>query len=211
MRARSKRAISLCACCALDSAARRRSTAALFVMRVRVAFLGLALCVMTSIAAAQATGGGVEPYKTADMYVDLRNRALGYEPANAPASSKVIAVLMETGYPEAIATLVAVSDGAVSLYFSNGGGIIGAGEHIAVREVASVLLSSADALLPHASKTEAFPLPLRGHVRFYLVTTSGVFTAEALEDDLGYQRHSLSPLFHQAHELIAAVREHAPQ
>jgi hypothetical protein len=29
LRARSKRAISLCACCALDSAARRRSTAAL--------------------------------------------------------------------------------------------------------------------------------------------------------------------------------------
>jgi hypothetical protein len=30
VRARSKRAISLCACCALDSAARRRSTAALY-------------------------------------------------------------------------------------------------------------------------------------------------------------------------------------
>lgn len=36
MRARSKRAIALCACCALDSAARRRSTAALSVIVVDV-------------------------------------------------------------------------------------------------------------------------------------------------------------------------------
>ncbi len=41
---------------------------------------------------------------------------------------------METGYREAVATLVGVVDGTSSLYFSNGGGFIGAGSHAAVAE-----------------------------------------------------------------------------
>jgi hypothetical protein len=45
----------------------------------------------------------------------------------------ILALLMETGYPEAVATLVAVADGTSSLYFSNGGGFIGVGTPAGVR------------------------------------------------------------------------------
>lgn len=99
----------------------------------------------------------------------------------------------------------------MSLYFSNGGGIIGAGEHAPVREVAAKFLSAAAGYVPQAAVAQQFPLPSRGRVRFYLVTPQGTYTAEAAEDDLGYERHRFAPLFHQGHELIATVREHTPQ
>lgn len=149
-------------------------------------------------------------YETADAYTDLRNQALNWKPDVLPDGAALLAVLMETGYPGAVATLAAVADGAVSLYFSNGGGIIGAAEHAPVRQAASNFLSSAQTFVSRTAKAQTFPLPMEGHVRFYLVTSRGTYTIEALEDDLGHHRHSFSPLFHQGHDLISAIRDHTP-
>jgi hypothetical protein len=167
-------------------------------------------------ASAQASNGAQMEnpggYTVADIYMDLRRQVLALTPQSAASpATNVVAVLMETGYPEAVATLVAVSDGSVSLYFSNGGGIIGAGEHAPVRKVAAKFLAAAAAYVPQSSLAQQFPLPSPGRVRFYLVTPKGTYSAEAAEDDLGYERHSFAPLFHQGHELITAVREHTPQ
>ena len=75
-------------------------------------------------------------YETAEPYTKLRTQVL-QRPAGdieLPPSDVVepVAILMETGYPEAVATLIAVADGTTSMYFSNGGGVIAA-----VREHAS--------------------------------------------------------------------------
>jgi hypothetical protein len=70
----------------------------------------------------------------ADVYEGLRQQALHLTPDQFGASfarAPILALLMETGYPEAVATLVGVADGTTSLYFSNGGGFIGAGTHAA--------------------------------------------------------------------------------
>ena len=69
-------------------------------------------------------------YELAEIYLDLRGRALALtrellDPETA-SEGRVLALLMETGYPEAIATLVGLGDGTTSMYFSNGGGTIGA-------------------------------------------------------------------------------------
>lgn len=90
--------------------------------------------------------------------------------APATALGRVWGVLMEIGYPEPVATLVALSDGTTSLYFSNGGGVIGAGEHGAVRDAASHLLTVANAHIANFEPTSATPLPTVGRVRFYLRT-----------------------------------------
>jgi hypothetical protein len=117
---------------------------------------------------------------------------------------------METGYPEAVAILVVLGDGTSSLYFSNGGGIIGAGGHARVRTVSDQVLSTAEAHMTEFTKAEATPFPAVGRVRFYVRTFEGTVTAEASEDDLGEERHSLSPLFHSGHAVIAAMRESSP-
>jgi hypothetical protein len=117
---------------------------------------------------------------------------------------------METGYPEAVATLVALGDGTSSLYFSKGGGIIGGGGHARVRAANDHFLATAEAYVTEFTKADATPFPAVGRVRFYVRTFEGTVTAEASEDDLGEERHPLSPLFHSGHAVIAAMRESSP-
>lgn len=146
----------------------------------------------------------------------LRERALAVEPATLDAAPttqlpRVFGVLMETGFEEATATLVALADGTVSLYFSNGGGVLGAGEHEAVRAAAAALLASAEAhrdLLAPAAQT---PLPGVGRVCFYLRCFDGTHAAEAAEADLGQPGHPLSALFLAGHRVITEMRRMTPR
>jgi hypothetical protein len=151
-------------------------------------------------------------YEVAEVYTGLRDQVLQLEPGaigqKDAAQATVYAVLMETGYPEAVATLVGVSDGTASLYFSNGGGIIGGGEHEPVRKVCGEFLRLAQDYVSKSDITDTFPLPKQGYVRCYLVTPGGVYTFEAPVDELGYKRHPCSPLFLKGHELITVIREY---
>ncbi len=158
-------------------------------------------------------GGSSERQQAqADAYNSLRTQVLQLTPSvlalEEADASRIIAVLMET-YLGAVVTLVAVADGTTRLYLSNGGGIIGAGEHEPVRAAAMAFIDTAQDHLAHASLTETFPLPPKKQVRFYFVTGGGVYTVEALENDLGHNRHALSGLFHKGHEVITAIRRHS--
>jgi hypothetical protein len=146
---------------------------------------------------------------------DLRNRLFASMPgeldiAPGPGHEHVWAVLMETGYPEAVASLITVADGTTSLYFSNGGGIVGAGQHPSVRESAERFLTLVDAQVGQLAVADEHPLPNVGRVRFYARTFTGVRTAEATERELGEGRHLLSPLFYAGHAVITAVRKINP-
>lgn len=149
-------------------------------------------------------------YEVADIYRGLRQNILNLDPKTIGLSSsspnKIWAVLMETGYPEAVVTLVTIADGTVSLYFSNGGGIIGLGPHDGPRKACFDLLAGSSKFLTYASPTKEFPLPKPGYTRFYFMTYNGAFTTESKENDLGNNRLPLSPLFHKAHEVITQAR-----
>ena len=143
------------------------------------------------------------PYEFESSYLDLRSRAL-----EIGGTDGIQVMLMETGYPEAIATLVMVADGATSLYFSNGGGTIGAGEHEDVAALTQKTLRMAASHLDQMAPCTDHPLPSPGEVRFYVVTSTGIKTLVAPEDALGESRHETAPLFHQCHEVIAAILQH---
>ena len=115
-------------------------------------------------------------------------------------------VLMESGYDKAVVTLVAIADGTVSLYFSNGGGFIGMGGHDGPLQAAKRLLQSAPAFEQFCQTTTSYPLPEPSRTRFFILKDAGVLTTEAETNELGHNRHSMSPLFHIAHELIAQIR-----
>jgi hypothetical protein len=151
----------------------------------------------------------------ADMSRKLRQQALSVTASElnvAPTRDlpHVFGILMETAYPEAVVSLVAFTDGSTSLYFSGGGGIIGAGEHDSVRAALAPFFQTAEANMGSFTAANATPFPEPGRVRFYLRTYEGTLTAEADEDDLGEMRHPLSPLFHAGHDVITAVREATP-
>ena len=145
----------------------------------------------------------------------LREQALTVGPADlslSPALARphVWGVLMETGYETAAASLVAFADGTTSLYFSNGGGVIGAGEHAAVRQASEGLLSAAESDVGTFVPVSDTTLPAIGRVRFLVRTFNGTVGAEAAEADLAGGAHPLSGVFFAAHRVITAIRETTP-
>jgi hypothetical protein len=145
-----------------------------------------------------------------DVYEGLRGQVLGLTPGELPDAipddAPILALLMETRYPEAVATLVAVADGTTSLYLSTGGGVIGAGEHEAVAEASRRWLLAAEELLGALSPTPDPPLPGPGLTRFVAVTPRGLLDAEAPEAELEGGRHPLSPLYHAGDDVLTQVR-----
>jgi hypothetical protein len=139
-----------------------------------------------------------------DMVFTMRPEAIGIIAPHKPED--IWGVVMEQAYPEALVTLVALADGSVSLYFSNGGGIIGMGSHARPQRAAQALLAAAPEFRQHCQPTTKYPLPQKNHVHFYLFTHHATLTAEAREQDLLRDHNPLSPLFHKAHELITEIR-----
>ena len=149
-----------------------------------------------------------------DAYRGLRNRALhvsaadlGLEPdPNAP----IHAVIMETGYPEAIATFACFKDGTVSLYFSTGGGVIGSGQHQSVRDACLEMLSitnqHASDFIAACEPVSTFALPGKGEVFFYLITSDAAYQARCREKALAEQRDPFSALFNNCHAVMSEVR-----
>ena len=170
-------------------------------MRMRLA-LPLALAACSVVAAKDPMN-----YAPAEIYTKLRSQALGATANALGTKEQTFGVIMETGYPEAVVTLVALSDGTASLYFSNGGGMIGLGQHKGPAVAARSLIAFADHNLEKLTSTSNTPLPQPGYTRFYVLTQSGTLTAEAKEMELGENRHVLSPLFYSAQELITEMRE----
>ena len=152
---------------------------------------------MTEIAAPAEVYAGLRR-----QVIDLKADQLGGEFAQVP----ILALLMETGYEKAVATLVAVADGTTSLYFSTGGGIIGAGVHESVAMASRRWLEEGVTFLGQLEPVADPPLPAVGQTQFVAVTNDGVRAAVALEEDLGRNRHVLSPLFYAAQEVITQVR-----
>jgi len=147
-----------------------------------------------------------------EVYEGLRSQMLSLDPSSggvAPSADlpRVYGLLMDTTYPNGSATLVAIADRTTSLYWSVGGGIIGAGEHERVARVNRQLLVVAESHLELFERSDATSLPALGRVRITALTYAGRLVVEASEDDLGHHRHPAAPLFHAAHAVITAVRE----
>jgi len=146
-----------------------------------------------------------------DVYHGLRNQILSLKPIDIriePPSelTSVWGVLTEFHRPQAIVTLVCLADKTSSLYFSNGGGIIGAGGNELVAIANSRLIETAQPYLARMKVTTEFPFPGRDKVRFYLLTSSATFTTETDQLALEQFRDELTPLFFAAHEVITAIR-----
>jgi len=156
-------------------------------------------------------GSGAKGYKVAEIYTGMREQAftLGVSGAGlsqGQSSDQVRGVLMEAGLPEGVVTLLALAEGAVSIYFSNGGGTIGLGEHAGPAQVAREYLAMAKEFVPVCRPSSSHPLPDRGTIRFYVLTAEGVRTGQATESDLVERRSELWPLFYKGQELIEAIR-----
>ena len=145
----------------------------------------------------------------AEAVAALRLMALEAPPSKLvakPVGEEPWAVIMETGYGNAVASIVCLVDGSASLYLSSGGGVIGGGDHEAVGAVAKRLVGTAGRFVKMLAPTSTFPLPADGHTRFYVRVREKVLTAEATEKELGEGNHGLSPLFFAGQEVVTQLR-----
>ena len=115
--------------------------------------------------------------------------------------------MLEFGRPEGTATLLAIADGTVSLYTSGGGGVIGAGEHQAVRVAAERFLEEAsDAAIFMRAVGEVPNTPAPGHVAIHVRTFDATLSAEMVEETLRRGRHELAPVYVAGQDLLTEVR-----
>jgi hypothetical protein len=118
-------------------------------------------------------------------------------------------VLMERGFAKGVATVVALTDGTADMYISTGGSVSGGRAYAPARAAAHRLCEQAADSLPDLQPAKEFPSPTKGGVRFYVLTESGVRTAEHdllnARPDAGADK--LAPLFAAGDALLDALKE----
>jgi hypothetical protein len=136
------------------------------------------------------------PADSKEVYSGLRNTILQGSPAKLglPATSKPTepwGVVMDWGKEGGTATVVALSDGSASIYFSTGGGYIGGKGQEPIRVAAEKAVEIArDVQLP-SLPTTTYPLPEQRGVFFYVLTEAGVFMFRTSEQELNSPSHPL--------------------
>lgn len=146
-----------------------------------------------------------------DAYQGLRSIALGLdrEAIQLPEGERwrgALVAAMELGLSEATATIVAIADGTVSMYLSNGGGVLGAGEHAAVRGAADQFRTVVAENRNLLEQTGVFLPPSVGEVRFHARVGDDRLTGSAPESALRTGRHPLAPLYAAGQDVLTEIR-----
>jgi hypothetical protein len=143
----------------------------------------------------------------------LRRRVLRIKPddiglkQSSITNSAVWGVVIETAHPDAVASLVALLDGSVSLYVSDGNGCIGCGNQREVRQAGANLLQIAVNALPLAIATDDIELPPSGVVRFYLLARDGVHCTQIRLEDINNADERLSQLYFSGQRTLATIEQ----
>jgi len=156
------------------------------------------------------------PPTPAPIYLQLRERIISAAPAEIGMSPstllpRVWGVLTEFAYPQAIVTLVSLADGTTSLYASNGGGIIGGGQHAAVAQASKDLVAMAELHVEDMLPCTTCLLPVDGRVRFHVLAVGATYSADGDEKTVQRGGHELSPLYIAAQNVISCLRESSTQ
>lgn len=140
------------------------------------------------------------------LYQELRDAALAFVDPDAPEGD-LYGVFMEFGLESGVATLVALGDGAVSLYLSGGGGFLGAGENDVVARSARRFAQTAMRFvedMPAEFSDVALAEP--GETKFFGLMGGAVLSISAPTHLLERGRHPLGPLYRAGHALLTEVR-----
>jgi hypothetical protein len=147
----------------------------------------------------------------AEVYAGLRQLALTGSRSKlglAPTSNRTEpwGVVIDWGLQKGTATVIAMSDGSASVYFSTGGGYIGGKGQEPIRIAAERSVDAAKLVpLPH-TPTTAFPVPEQHGVFFYLLTDAGVFIFRTSEQELNSTGHPLRKLGDNMQGVITQYR-----
>ena len=117
-----------------------------------------------------------------EEYMGLRNQVLLAKPEmlgiKLDNNEQVYGAIIDMNLKGKIATLVCLIDGSTSLYYSNGGGMIGLGQkYESVAKATSSFLVGAGQTLGGLQITEDFSFPENDKHNVFLLTQNGVYYA----------------------------------
>jgi hypothetical protein len=149
-----------------------------------------------------------------EIYQGLRYNILSIDPnkvglAPKPGVNASWGVVTDLGVaPSGYMTLVSLVDGTTSMYTSSGGGMIGAGENKAgaPAQASVALVMAAEKFYRLMQPTKVFPLPSAGNVRFYVLTSYGVYSAEFPQLTPADDKHPFFELYAFAQNVITELR-----
>jgi hypothetical protein len=146
----------------------------------------------------------MEEIKYAEVYLGLRNIALTSEIQESD-QNKPYAVLMEFHRPNGVVTLASFSAGDTSLYFSNGGGILGSGTTESVASTSKTFVKDSANYIQYGEKVTEFPHPKKEEVLFYIRTKEGVYLAKDTLENIEKGKSQLTKLYSSGNIVITAV------
>ena len=150
------------------------------------------------IGSATASAGTMELRR---MWLKGMPREINIEPMG-----EVLGVLFDMSMSNGSASLAMTADGSTSLYFSGGGGIIGAGGHERVQMASSRLLRSVSERLELFEPAINHELPARGYFRFFVMTKGELLFADADQESTTAGTNKMSGLFRLADDVLTEVR-----
>ena len=149
-------------------------------------------------------------------FVQLRTLWLSTDPSKldlrpTPVLSHVWGAAVEFRVGEAVVFLAAVAEGSVSMYFSTGGGVIGGGQHAAVRAAGQRFLETVETSLPQFEPRESFEPVRQERTSFIVQTYQGKLGADVLDVDVRRKSSPLAACYGAAQDLITQLRLASPK
>lgn len=149
----------------------------------------------------------VDPREVVSM---LRAAVLNLTPEDIGLDSTALAdsvwgVAIETAHPDAVVSVIALADGSVSLYVSDGTGCVGCGVNPEARTAGWSLLELAQHSLTLATPSNDHHHPDPGAIRFYFLTDVGLRSVEVSLESLNSVDAKLSALYFAGQRVVHVI------
>jgi hypothetical protein len=146
-----------------------------------------------------------------NSFLDLRNMALNVTPEQLLLSlptdqAKVFGVVMDWDLGDGTMTLITYQTGDASMYLSNGGGVIGGGQHENVSKASKEFVSMAQNYLDKSSIADTITLPDKDCFKFCFLTNKGKFVAQENIGNIENKSSKWLDLFENANNVITELR-----
>ncbi|HVR98482.1 MAG TPA: hypothetical protein VMW27_17845 [Thermoanaerobaculia bacterium] len=145
------------------------------------------------------------------VHANLRRQALDTTPDRLNLAGlqddEAYGLLMEMVIGDSVVTLACFADGNAGLYYQTGGGMVGGIAHESVRKAAKECILLTQKALTAMERTDSYPTPGEGEVRFFALTPRGVLTAVRYREELGETQDELSALFYGGQEVVSRMRQ----
>lgn len=150
--------------------------------------------------------------KKENPYHELRNQALLAKPSEIGIEinneNQAYGAVIDMQMGRYIATLVCFMDGTTSLYFENGGGIIGIGQRCdEVAEESRSFLQNSPQVLGSMELTNNTAMPSKNHHSIYMLTSKGIYKSQLDPERIDSANEEMQLLFSMYQQLLSTVRE----